>query len=127
MIYAIFIALSFIIFAVYHRPTSKIRKQTKKTTNSINDTPSTSRTNRNPFVLQYPQQFLDFHFDQRQKRKSDQYIGRHSNAGVIYSDEFIKRQLANTVSTKEPAAFTPYIEDYVIQVSRPPVHPFPRY
>ena len=51
--------------------------------------------------------------------------GTWQNAGVIYSPKY----LANTTlpTLKEPASFTPYIEDYMLTVQRPKMKPFPNF
>ena len=73
----------------------------------------------------YPKEFLDAQFNKAKQK--DKYIGIYDNAGVIYADDFIKQQYANVISIREPASYTPYIEDYVLQVDRPSLQPFPRY
>lgn len=75
----------------------------------------------------YPQDFLDAQFDKQKELDLSKYIGTYDNAGVIYADDFIKQQYEKAISIKEPASYTPYIQDYVIRVDRPPLQPFPRY
>lgn len=75
----------------------------------------------------YPKEFLDSYFDEETKRRKDVHIGNYMNAGVIYDDDFRKKQYENAISIKEPAAYTPFIQDYVLHVKRPPVKPMPMY
>lgn len=49
--------------------------------------------------------------------------GTWQNAGVIYDKKFLAKM--DTTSNKEPASFTPYIEDYMLHVQRPKLKPFP--
>ena len=51
--------------------------------------------------------------------------GEWLTAGVIYSPSFLASSEAPTI--KEPATFTPYIEDYLLPIVRPKRKPFPKF
>lgn len=79
------------------------------------------------FTTPYPQDFLDLNFNKDIKGKSNSFIGLHDNAGVIFAEDFIQEQKEKLKTFKEPASYTPYIQDYIMYVNRPPLQPFPRY
>lgn len=80
----------------------------------------------NPFAP-YPKAFLDLNFSDDVKKDTDKYIGNYDNAGVIFAKDFIQEQYAKTLTIEKPASYTPYIEDYVHMVKRPPLKKFPKY
>lgn len=58
---------------------------------------------------------------------TDDPTGTFVGAGVIYSPSFIKRAQRDAGSFSQPHAFTPYIDDYVRTIRRPPMKPLTRY
>ena len=89
---------------------------------------STETEEIHPFVASYPKEFLESQFprNKTQQRYKDRYIGTFMNAGVIYDKEFIETH-QNTQTFREPAAYTPYAQDYIHYVERPEAKPFPSY
>lgn len=84
-------------------------------------------TNKKPHSGPYSQEFLDSHFNDAVIQRKDSQTGQWMNAGVIYDEAFRQRQEQNAISIKEPASYTPYIQDYVQIVKRPPVKPMPTF
>jgi hypothetical protein len=82
---------------------------------------------RDGFDTPYPKNFLESQFpsDTIKQERKDQYIDSYMNTGVHLAASFFSEQ--EEISVKEPASFTPYPEDYVLKVARPPEHPYPRY
>lgn len=70
----------------------------------------------------YPQTFLNVHF---QNDKQNSQIGNHFTSGVIFSKDYIHKDLKNSFSIKQPASYTPFIQDYVHMVNRPVPKPLP--
>jgi len=75
----------------------------------------------------YPSSFLKLMFDKKTQMETDRYIGTWDNAGVIYDRDFVDREKKKIGTLREPASYTPYIQDYVHIVDRPMLQPFPTY
>ncbi len=50
--------------------------------------------------------------------------GTWLTGGVIYPASFLAAT-SSKPSTKEPASYTPYVQDYIVPIRRPKVKPFP--
>lgn len=77
----------------------------------------------------FPKEFIESQFSSSkisaQQQYKDRYIGAYMNAGVIYDENFLREQ--NKPSFREPATYTPFAQDYIHHVKRPPPKQFPSY
>lgn len=58
------------------------------------------------------------------RKINDNPTGDWLNAGVIYDPKYLA-ELNKTRATREAAAYTQYIEDYVLPIKRPSPKPYP--
>jgi hypothetical protein len=79
------------------------------------------------YISSFPRDFIESQFpiNKQQQMYRDRYIGTFMNAGVIYDEQFLRKQNMRTL--REPATFTPFAQDYVHYVKRPKVKTFPLY
>lgn len=78
-------------------------------------------------ILHVPKNVL-LRFRRKEKKvelRDTSPTGEWLTAGVIYSPSFLARTEEPTI--KDPASFTPYIDDYLLPIARPKRKPFPNY